>query len=162
MNKQLLSERFSLGGYIALLVFLDQISKYLASHKLILGYPIEIFSGYFDIVLVHNYGAAYGIFQNQRLFLSIFGVFFIVFSLVFYSKLVNTVWSKRGLLWILAGAVGNVFDRLRLGYVVDFIDIKIFPVFNFADVFIDIGLACFILDLWMSFRERREHGDKKV
>ena len=71
----------------------------------------------------------------------------VIFICVVFSRVIATTkWSKLGLSFLLIGAIGNFLDRLFLGYVIDFIDIKIFPVFNIADVCIDIGICFFILE----------------
>ena len=57
--------------------------------------------------------------------------------------------STVALIFLLGGAVGNVFDRFRLGYVVDFIDIRIFPLFNFADIMINIAIFCFLIEMFL-------------
>ncbi|MBI60567.1 signal peptidase II [bacterium] len=132
---------------IFVLVFLDQSTKWLAQTKLIFFQSVTIIPKIFTFDLVHNYGAAYGILQNQRLFLlSVTAI--VIFGGIFFSKtIIQSKWSYYGLIFLLAGAIGNGIDRLFLGYVIDFINIKIFPVFNFADIFIDIAVGCFIMDI---------------
>ena len=132
---------------IFVLVFLDQSTKWLAQTKLIFFQSVTIIPNVFTFDLVHNYGAAYGILQNQRLFLlSVTAI--VIFGGIFFSKtIIQSKWSHYGLVFLLSGAIGNGIDRLFLGYVIDFINIKIFPVFNFADIFIDIAVGCFIMDI---------------
>ena len=127
--------------------------------QLNLFYPFTIIPNIFSLQLVYNYGAAYGILQNQRLFLLIVGTIVIIGGFVFSKKIISSAWSCVGLCFLLGGACGNVFDRFRLGYVVDFIDIRIFPVFNFADVFIDIAIACFLIEL--IFYDKKKIQSKK-
>ena len=132
---------------IFVLVFLDQSTKWLAQTKLLFFQSVTIIPNIFTFDLVHNYGAAYGILQNQRLFLlSVTAI--VIFGGIFFSKtIIQSKWSHYGLIFLLSGAIGNGIDRLFLGYVIDFINIKIFPVFNFADIFIDIAVGCFIMDI---------------
>ncbi len=129
------------------MVFLDQSTKWLAQTKLLFFQSVTIIPKVFTFDLVHNYGAAYGILQNQRLFLlSVTAI--VIFGGIFFSKtIIQSKWSHYGLMFLLSGAIGNGIDRLFLGYVIDFINIKIFPVFNFADIFIDIAVGCFIMDI---------------
>lgn len=129
------------------MVFLDQSTKWLAQTKLLFFQSVTIIPKVFTFDLVHNYGAAYGILQNQRLFLlSVTAI--VIFGGIFFSKtIIQSKWSHYGLIFLLSGAIGNGIDRLFLGYVIDFINIKIFPVFNFADIFIDIAVGCFIMDI---------------
>ena len=97
--------------------------------------------------LVHNYGAAFGIFQHQRFFLLVVGVLIVCLGYFFRSYFIKSIWSRYAMVFLFAGAFGNIIDRFRLGYVVDFIDIRILPVFNFADIFINIAVICFIVEL---------------
>ena len=90
---------------------------------------------------------AYGILQNQRLFLLAVSGIVVVIAAFFYRLIVSTAWSKWGLVFIMIGTIGNSLDRLLLGYVVDFIDITIIPVFNIADISINIGVICFIIEM---------------
>ncbi|MDE2237203.1 MAG: signal peptidase II, partial [Elusimicrobia bacterium] len=59
-------------------------------------------------------------------------------------------WTRWGLLLVLGGALGNLYDRLAYGFVVDFIDLRVWPVFNVADSCISVGAACLMLGLWLS------------
>jgi len=136
-------------------VILDQLSKWGANTYLSLGLEgIQIFPG-LSFNLVHNYGAAYGILQNQQRFLLILNAVVILGLVIFGQKLVTSKWSKRGLAFILIGAIGNFIDRIFHGYVVDFINIQIFPVFNIADMCIDIGIGLFILEMGIDYLETR-------
>ena len=142
--------------FIFSLFFFDQITKLVASSSLSFYKAFEVGVPGLSLQLVHNYGAAYGIFQNQRLFLTAVGVIVVVGSVVFQRHIIQSSYSRIGLVFLLGGALGNLIDRIRLGYVVDFIDIKVFPVFNFADVFIDIAIGCFILELIDGFKSSKK------
>lgn len=131
---------------LVLILVLDQATKYLASINLLEGQTIPVINGIFHITLVHNRGAAFGLFQAHS------GVFvvlsIIVASLILY---INYRWVNKGTLvtcvlaLIVGGAIGNLIDRLRLGYVVDFLDFRIWPVFNVADSAISIGTIVLII-----------------
>jgi len=138
---------------IACGVFIDLLTKRLAEHFLSFWVPKQLIPSALSFQLVHNFGAAYGIFQNQRaMLLGISGIV-IVGGFIFAKQIGTSKWAKWGLCFLLIGAIGNFVDRLVLGYVVDFIDIHIFPVFNIADVCIDIGIGCFLLDMFFQGRE---------
>ena len=131
---------------LVLILVLDQATKYLASINLLEGETIPVINGIFHITLVHNRGAAFGLFQAYS------GVFvvlsIIVASLILY---LNYRWVNKGALvtcvlaLIVGGAIGNLIDRLRLGYVVDFLDFRVWPVFNIADSAISIGTIILII-----------------
>jgi signal peptidase II len=109
---------------IALIViFLDQITKYL-------------FKTYFSYT--KNYGAAFGILQNQRLL-------FIIMSLIVIIAILLTKKDLISLGFLLGGTIGNLIDRLLYGYVIDFIDFKIWPSFNIADTFNTIAVFLLII-----------------
>ena len=74
-------------------------------------------------------------------------VFVLIISLWGHRYLAKTSWSKWGLSILLAGTLGNLIDRILLGHVVDYINIYIFPVFNLADICIDIGVGLFIIEM---------------
>ena len=102
----------------------------------------------FTIEFVRNYGAAFNIFTGSRLFLSFISIIstIILFLFIFISK--NKLFNRYGLSFILAGTIGNGIDRIFNGYVIDFIKIKLidFPVFNIADIVINIGVLILIIN----------------
>ena len=135
---------------IALLVFLlDRGTKWLIVKNMEIGQSIPLWEGVFHLTSHRNRGAAFGILQNQRTFFIVITVAIIV-GIIWYmrkamheSKLV--AWS---LALILGGAVGNFYDRVLTGEVVDFFDFILihYPIFNVADAAIVIGVGLFILD----------------
>ena len=113
---------------IIILLLLDQISKYLLTTTI-------------------NKGAAFGLFQGYTTLLIIISLIVLVIC-IYYYKDKNL---RLGLSFLIAGIIGNLIDRIILGYVRDFIDIGIFPVFNLADSFNVIGVGLLI---YMSFRKK--------
>lgn len=123
------------------ILFLDQAAKFLVSKSLALNQSIPVIKNIFHLSLVHNQGAAFGILKNQ---VPLFIFIAIVAMTMIYLDLKNTK-VKRSMLYkislglILAGGLGNLIDRLFLGFVIDFLDFRIWPVFNIADSAITIG-----------------------
>jgi signal peptidase II len=118
---------------------LDQLTKYFLNNKLSLNQSIPILKGIFHITLVHNRGAAFGMLQNQvplLIFTSIFAIYLIYLS--FKAERHGKVYLVA-LSFILAGALGNLIDRIFFGYVIDFLDFRVWPVFNLADSAITVG-----------------------
>jgi len=141
-----------------LVLFLDQLSKHLAAKNLILNRSVPIIKGIFHLTLIHNRGAAFGILKNQAplfIFISLFAIILIYFNLKKSRNKENIVFNIS-LALILGGALGNLIDRLFLGYVIDFLDFRIWPVFNVADSAITIGA---ILLGW-SMLIQKEKGKK--
>ena len=148
-----------------LIILLDQYSKGLASASLDYGRPVEVFS-WFNLTLQHNSGAAFSFLSNaggwQRYF---FSAIAIVISLVLVVWLYRLGREQRllalSLGLILGGAIGNLWDRLVLGYVVDFISVhyggSYFPAFNVADSAISVGAVCMLLDSFLQ-RDPEETG----
>ena len=79
-----------------------------------------------EFQLVHNYGAAYGILQNQRIFLCTVSLVVIIGCILFRDKIATTKVAQYGVIFLLIGSMGNCIDRLLFGYVIDFINIHIF------------------------------------
>ena len=104
---------------------------------------------------MENTGAAFGMMQNGNfalIFVMLAVIAYMVFSwkdLTSHGKLV-----KWGAVFILAGALGNLYDRITLGFVVDFLDFRVWPVFNVADSFITIGACLFVLSLFFHATKR--------
>ncbi len=125
------------------IIAFDQISKAYVSHSLFLGESIPIIRNMFHLSLVYNTGVAFGLFKNYGLVfvaISLFVIGYIVRDSIsnqkYYSRRKQIAFSL-----ILGGACGNVIDRLHFGYIVDFLDFRIWPVFNIADSAITIGIA---------------------
>ncbi|WP_268801905.1 signal peptidase II [Sporanaerobacter acetigenes] len=145
-------EQDLLYGIFILIILLDQFTKQVAVKYLKLGEPLILIENFLSFTYVENRGAAFGILQNKKIFFLIITVaviFFVVFFLKknFYhlSKLM-----KVSLVMLIAGAVGNLIDRIRLGYVIDFISVRFsngyyFPVFNVADSFIVISTILIVI-----------------
>lgn len=128
------------------LVVLDQWTKVLAVKGLKGQDAFVIWDGVFELRYLENRGAAFGMMQGQQTFFLIIGV--VVFAAVVYLFMHM---SKEPIFWpirliavcILAGAWGNMIDRVRLSYVVDFFYFKLidFPIFNVADIYVSVGTA---------------------
>ena len=142
-----------------LIILFDQISKDIARGHLRLGESLPIFKNFFHLSLVFNTGAAFGLFRNETIFFilaSCVAIIAIVRTLkfkIFYSNELSL--ESLSLILILAGAIGNLIDRIRFGYVVDFLDFRIWPVFNIADSSITIGACILILSLLKSPSKNR-------
>ncbi len=129
--------------YLAIIIIfcsLDQFSKIYINLNLnkLLEKDLLIFT----IEFLRNYGAAFNIFSGNRLFLSFISVISTIILSYFIFIRENKRINKYGLSFILAGSIGNGIDRIINGYVIDFIKIKYidFPVFNIADIVINIGV----------------------
>ena len=141
----------ALNPWVAALLVLcgDQASKWLVQQSLQLGQSIPVLSPVLHLTYVQNTGAAFGMLRGHA-------PLFVLLSVAVAVWIVAELRKPDGhgrltllsLSLILGGALGNVIDRLRLGYVVDFIDLRVWPVFNIADSAITIGVS---LLLWQSF-----------
>lgn len=104
------------------------------------GQSIPIIENIFHLTFVKNYGAAFGILPHQRLFFIAAGICVTVLILFLYRRLDQDQRMLRdSLALILSGALGNLIDRIRFGYVVDLFDFRVWPVFNVADMAIVFG-----------------------
>ena len=133
-----------------LVVLADQVSKYLVVMRMEVGDSIVLVRDFLHLTYVLNPGAAFGMLPYQTLFFVIITVFVIIFIVYYYRILSSDHRLLRLALALqLGGAIGNLIDRLRTGYVIDFIDFKIWPpVFNLADSAIVIGIGLFVIAYW--------------
>jgi len=152
MNKKTsLTNRLILGSIFAiLLVAIDQFTKYLATTKLKGKGPFVLIDGIFQLTYSENRGAAFGTMQNQRIYLIISTTIVIALIICFYIKLPDTkkyFYLKLICIFVIAGALGNYIDRLRLHYVVDLFDFTLihFPIFNMADSYITVSSIVLII-----------------
>lgn len=130
---------------IAFLFFIiDLFSKQLISHLMNVGDSIKLINNFFYITFVHNKGAAWSILEDQRILLLIISVIVLFLINKFMNKEELNKLEIFSYGMIIGGIIGNLFDRVFYGYVIDFIDLKIlgynYPVFNLADTFIVIGI----------------------
>ncbi len=130
----------------ALLVLVtDQLGKTWIRANLHMGQSLFDI-GFLRIINIHNTGAAFGLFQNQRLVLTLIaflGIATIVIAALLsnrYLPFLDNALGRVALGLVLGGTVGNLIDRLRFGYVTDFIDFRIWPTFNVADSAVTIGI----------------------
>jgi len=146
----------------ALIVALDLWTKSLATESLSLYRP-EIITSWLNLTLAHNYGAAFSFLSDaggwQRWFFTLLAVAVTVVLLVWLFRLQRAEWlTGLSLGLIIGGAVGNLQDRVRLGYVVDFIDVHYrgnhWPAFNVADSAITCGIILMLLDAFFLSRKR--------
>ena len=124
---------------VSAILVLDRLTKFLVSNELNLNSSIPLIKGIFYISLVHNRGAAFGFLKNQ---LPLFIATSLIAIILIWRALKSNKYSKTytiALSLILAGALGNLVDRLLYGYVIDFLDFRVWPVFNVADSAITIG-----------------------
>jgi signal peptidase II len=141
-------------------VLLDQLTKEWVRLNLQLG---EIFrpelwlTQYIRIVHWKNTGAAFGMFQNMNPVFMVLSVLVIAVILYYYPQIPRQDWLVRlsmGLL--LGGAIGNLIDRFRHGYVTDFISVGKFPVLNIADASISVGVALLFVGMWLQEKNKKE------
>ena len=129
-------------------VALDQITKAIVMRSMVPGQSIPIVQDVFHLTYVLNPGAAFGILSNQRAFLLITGAVLILATAYFYPLLKKSdAYLQLGATAILSGAVANLIDRVQTGYVVDFFDFRIWPVFNVADIAIVLGMGFMIYSI---------------
>jgi len=147
-------------------VALDLWTKALASEHLAMHQPVPIFPG-FNLTLMHNEGAAFSFLSSaggwQRWFFAVIAAVVSVVIVVWLARLKpGQRWLALALALILGGALGNLWDRLTLGYVVDFIQVYYrqwyWPAFNLADSAITVGAVMLVLDSLFGRHEERKKG----
>lgn len=148
---------------IGLLISADQFTKTLVLSRFQLGESIPVIPDYFNLTLVHNPGAAFGFLASldanyrEPFFFAVPILTLIAIMFVFYQLKENQLLNVYSLSMIVGGALGNLIDRARLGYVVDFLDFhwhhkEHFPAFNVADSAITVGVG---LLLWAMLTENK-------
>lgn len=154
-------------GVLGAVVLLDQATKALVVARLGLHEYVEVVDGLFSISHVRNRGAAFGVLSDaslphQHLLLAGLSLAALVAIAYYFVRLPAAAWLPRtALALVLGGAVGNLIDRLRLGYVVDFVHVfwrdHVWPDFNVADSAITVGVVLLVLDILREHRsESRE------
>lgn len=150
--------------FVVLVVAADQLTKALVVATIPLGGHVDFLPGFLDFTYLRNTGAAFSSFEGMQ---CLFALIFLVFTLgIFYEyfrkKMPFTSFERWSIAAIYAGGLGNMIDRLRLGYVVDMIETQFmdFPVFNVADCFITCGCIALFVSLGL-FNKEFWKEDKK-
>lgn len=143
---------------MGLFVFLDQLSKYYAALKLKGGEPFVIADGIFELHYLENNGAAFGMLQGQKpFFIFIAAVVLAVIVYVILRTPYQRIYIKLNITLVLiaSGAVGNLIDRIRYNYVIDFLYFSLinFPIFNVADIYVTVASFYLIILLLFVYKE---------
>jgi len=153
-----------------LLLFLDQITKYIAVLNLKGKSPIVVIKDFFEFIYYENSGAAFGILQDKIILFSILTIIILGVIIYFKIKIDNVLYNlsienivrkkylllSTVLIFLFAGAVGNFIDRIRFNYVVDFLRFTFidFPIFNVADMLVTISSILLIIILIFVFKSK--------
>ena len=145
---------------ISILLILDQLTKVVISTNMELYQSIPVIENFFSITYVQNTGAAWSILEGNMMFFYIITIVAVVLMVTYYKSNECDVISEWGIALMLGGTLGNFLDRLRLQYVVDFLDFIIFgydfPVFNVADICLCIGVGVMILSFVLEGVKKNE------
>jgi len=134
-----------------IIFIVDQLVKLFISFSMALNTSITVFNNFFYISNVHNYGAAFSILYGNRIFLVIVSILTLVLVYHFLLKNKKFSWMDISIYSLLIGGIlGNLFDRIMYGYVIDYLDFYIFsynfPIFNIADICIVVSVGLIIID----------------
>ena len=144
------SRRVKILAYSFYIILLDQASKFYVLSALGFEKTKTIIPNLLNFTLVKNTGAAFSLFSNSTNILTFTSIFVSLLLITVILKFPpNTYWNLTGLAYLLGGTVGNGIDRFFKGYVLDFLELVPidFPIFNVADVSINIAIICFAVDI---------------
>ncbi len=151
--------------FLMFIIFLiDQITKIIISNNINLNGSVTVIKNFFSLTYVKNTGAAFGFFSGKTLLITIISIFIFIYLLMELIKnksnikIINLSFS-----FILGGLIGNLYDRIVLGYVRDFMDFTIFnkgfAIFNIGDIFIVVG--CFMFIIGALLEARNDYKNRK-
>ncbi|ORU00695.1 Lipoprotein signal peptidase [Anaerovibrio sp. JC8] len=154
MRKTFLEAKLVPVGLGFIVFIIDQLVKSYVTASMHLGQSIPVINDFFHITYVLNPGAAFGMFANQRVMFIVVAVVLCAVVLYYRKQLAKeSMLMKYGVSMLLSGAVGNLYDRLQSGLVVDFFDFRVWPVFNIADIAICVGAALIVIDIFFGRKE---------
>ncbi len=151
-------------GIAGLVIGLDQLTKWLIVKNI--GYldtwvPIPAIDSLFDLTHTRNTGAAFGMAQDFGNVFLLIAVIVVTAIIYYYRQLPEKLWLMRVALGLqMGGAVGNALDRIMHGYVVDFLHVHHFPIFNVADSSIVVGVGLLIITMWI-YEKQLEAAENK-
>jgi signal peptidase II len=142
------------------LALLDQVTKHLARAALSLGEEIPVIPGFFSLRYVQNTGAAWGVFEGLNHWLVLLSAVALVALVVFRRHILTDTLPHRVAAGLMVGGIaGNLVDRVRLSFVVDFLDFYVgarhFPAFNLADAGISVGVGLYLISQYIADRRER-------
>ena len=144
------SRKIKILTYSIFIILLDQVSKFLVLSTLGFERSKNIIPNLLNFTLVKNKGAAFSLFSNSTNLLTITSIIasFLLITIIIKSP-PKSYWNLIGISYLLGGTLGNGIDRLFKGYVLDFLELVPinFPIFNVADISINIAIICFIIDI---------------
>jgi signal peptidase II len=145
------------------IIFCDQVSKYAILNNIQENESISVVGKWFWLTHVHNTGGAFSLFQARNsvfILIAVAAVAALIYAYHNYQR--DNLYVSAALALALGGAIGNLIDRIRFGYVVDFFDIRIWPVFNIADSAITIGILFLAVQYLIPSRSHKKQSDVKV
>jgi len=158
LNRSMKDYRFLI-AVAGTVYILDQVTKLIVRSNIALGdiwSPWPWLTKYARIAHIKNTGAAFGMLPSFSDVITIISIFVIIAILYYFPRLPHDQWLLRLALGLqMGGALGNLTDRLRQGYVTDFISVWRFPVFNIADASISIGVAILIISMWFQEQDKQ-------
>ena len=136
------------------IVLIDQLSKFYIQAHMMPNMSIPVIQDVFHITYILNPGAAFGLFEHQTIVFVIIAILMIAAVIYFYPQIPRQYRLLRfGIGLMVGGAIGNVIDRIKTGYVVDFFDFRIWPIFNVAGMGIVCGVGCIIFTILYLYKE---------
>jgi signal peptidase II len=155
-------------GVAGAIIALDQWTKWLVRENIEFGAQwlpdwLAWLSPYARIVHWYNSGAAFGMFQNGNLIFTTLAILVVIAIIYYYPQVEAEDWTLKVAMGLqLAGASGNLIDRLMRGKVTDFVSVGTFPVFNVADSSITIGVIVLLLGVWIKERQEKKKAELQV
>lgn len=141
------NKNFFFFGIAFLIIFLDQLTKYLVKSNLSIGQSIPVIKNFFSITLIKNFGIGFGMLNNPaaRWILVCITIVIIGIILYYYKQIPEKYLPLIAAALVLGGAIGNLIDRILLGFVIDFLDFTVWPAFNIADSAVTVGVIGLII-----------------
>jgi signal peptidase II len=162
--KKIFQHYWKLVIFAGVIIGLDQYTKFLIIKNIPLGemiYPIPAFSSFFRFIHWYNTGVAFGMFQGMNEVFKVLAILVALVIIYFYPRIPDHEWPlKVAMAMQFAGALGNLIDRFVVGYVVDFVSVGTFPVFNVADASITMGVVVLVIGMWIQERHEKQNEEK--
>jgi signal peptidase II len=137
-----------ISAFSLLSIVLDRITKLWIDRSLYPGQSIPVLDNVLWITYTRNKGIAFGLFSGLSHVLGVLSLLALLFFLLLYGKIpYRKLDVQAGCGMIVGGAIGNLLDRLAFGYVIDFIDFRVWPVFNVSDIAICVGIGLILLEM---------------